>query len=238
MAEHTQNAMRDPRASLLVTEPVPDGADPLASGRVTLLGRLSVVADEDRPARPRPLPRGEPDGGLLHRLRRLRLLPPRRAEHPLRRWLRADELGRPGDVRGGRTGSARRGRGRDHRAHERRPRRCAGPVLPSPRWADPTPPQATMTAVDRYGFEMIAVERRRSRRGPPRLPARVHDRRSRSAKPWSPWWRAPGPPRRRRHLTPKVGEPPAPQESGERRSRQARERPRGRPRRLRRRVRS
>src|SRR5215203_6996501 len=33
MAEHTQNAMGDPRASLLVTEPVPDGADPLASGR-------------------------------------------------------------------------------------------------------------------------------------------------------------------------------------------------------------
>ena len=43
MAEHTQNAMRDPRASLLVTEPVPDGADPLASGRVTLLGLLSRV---------------------------------------------------------------------------------------------------------------------------------------------------------------------------------------------------
>src|SRR5688572_21683905 len=43
MAEHTQNAMRDPRASLLVTEPVPDGADPLASGRVTLLGVLSTV---------------------------------------------------------------------------------------------------------------------------------------------------------------------------------------------------
>jgi len=50
MAEHTQNAMRDPRASLLVTEPVPDGADPLASGRVTLLGRLSTVAEDDRPA--------------------------------------------------------------------------------------------------------------------------------------------------------------------------------------------
>jgi putative heme iron utilization protein len=49
MAEHTQNAMRDPRASLLVTEPVPDGADPLASGRVTLLGVLSTVGDEDRP---------------------------------------------------------------------------------------------------------------------------------------------------------------------------------------------
>ena len=49
MAEHTQNAIRDPRASLLVTEPVPDGADPLASGRVTLMGLLSTVAEPDRP---------------------------------------------------------------------------------------------------------------------------------------------------------------------------------------------
>ena len=49
MAEHTQNAMHDPRASLLVTEPVPDGADPLASGRVTLLGLLTTVPDEARP---------------------------------------------------------------------------------------------------------------------------------------------------------------------------------------------
>jgi heme iron utilization protein len=48
MAEHTQNALRDPRASLLVTEPVPEGADPLASGRVTLLGLLAPVDDADR----------------------------------------------------------------------------------------------------------------------------------------------------------------------------------------------
>ena len=48
MAEHTQNALRDPRASLLVTEPVPDGADPLASGRVTLLGLLAPVDDDGR----------------------------------------------------------------------------------------------------------------------------------------------------------------------------------------------
>src|SRR6478752_147792 len=48
MAEHTQNALRDPRASLLLTEPVPDGADPLASGRVTLLGLLAPVADDER----------------------------------------------------------------------------------------------------------------------------------------------------------------------------------------------
>ena len=48
MAEHTQNAIRDPRASLLVTEPVPEGSDPLASGRVTLMGTLVAVADDDR----------------------------------------------------------------------------------------------------------------------------------------------------------------------------------------------
>jgi putative heme iron utilization protein len=49
MAEHTQNALHDPRASLLVTEPVPDGADPLASGRVTLLGDIAAVSDDERP---------------------------------------------------------------------------------------------------------------------------------------------------------------------------------------------
>src|SRR6187549_830610 len=48
MAEHTQNALRDPRASLLVTEPVPEGADPLASGRVTLMGQMAAVPDEHR----------------------------------------------------------------------------------------------------------------------------------------------------------------------------------------------
>jgi putative heme iron utilization protein len=48
MAEHTQNALHDPRASLLVAEPVPDGADPLASGRVTLLGDITQVSEEDR----------------------------------------------------------------------------------------------------------------------------------------------------------------------------------------------
>ena len=50
MAEHTQNAIKDPRGSLLVTEPVPDGADPLASGRATLMGLLTRVDDADRPA--------------------------------------------------------------------------------------------------------------------------------------------------------------------------------------------
>jgi putative heme iron utilization protein len=46
MAEHTQNALRDPRGSLIDAEPVREGADPLASGRVTLLGRLSQIDRE------------------------------------------------------------------------------------------------------------------------------------------------------------------------------------------------
>jgi putative heme iron utilization protein len=48
MAEHTQNALRDPRASLLVAEPVPEGADPLASGRVTLMGEMRAVEASNR----------------------------------------------------------------------------------------------------------------------------------------------------------------------------------------------
>ena len=41
LAEHTRNLERDPRASLLVAESV--SADPLANGRVTLLGRCTRV---------------------------------------------------------------------------------------------------------------------------------------------------------------------------------------------------
>ena len=40
LAEHTINATRDPRASLLVATHVPDGDDPLAAARVTLVGTL------------------------------------------------------------------------------------------------------------------------------------------------------------------------------------------------------
>lgn len=45
MAEHTRNIQADPRASLLVTEDVAPGADPLAAGRVTLLGTAREVDD-------------------------------------------------------------------------------------------------------------------------------------------------------------------------------------------------
>jgi putative heme iron utilization protein len=50
MAEHTRNAAADPRASLIVAEPVAPGNDPLAAGRVTLVGHLLEVAPAERPA--------------------------------------------------------------------------------------------------------------------------------------------------------------------------------------------
>ena len=50
LAPHTQNAAADPRASLLVAEPVEPGTDPLAAGRATLVGDLVAVGDDERAA--------------------------------------------------------------------------------------------------------------------------------------------------------------------------------------------
>ena len=45
LAEHTRNLTADPRASLLVVEDTAAGSDPLAAGRVTLLGTVGEVTD-------------------------------------------------------------------------------------------------------------------------------------------------------------------------------------------------
>jgi heme oxygenase (biliverdin-IX-beta and delta-forming) len=49
MAMHTQNLEADSRSSLLVTE-FGGKEDPLAVGRVTVMGRAARVADRERPA--------------------------------------------------------------------------------------------------------------------------------------------------------------------------------------------
>ena len=48
MAVHTQNLMEDARASLLVTQPT--AGDPLAAGRLTLMGEAGRVSDGERAA--------------------------------------------------------------------------------------------------------------------------------------------------------------------------------------------
>ncbi|MBA2281923.1 MAG: DUF2470 domain-containing protein [Acidimicrobiia bacterium] len=48
LAEHTQNLHQDPRCSILVAEAVPEDGDPLAAGRVTLLGTAAVVPAGER----------------------------------------------------------------------------------------------------------------------------------------------------------------------------------------------
>src|SRR5512134_2734557 len=45
MAMHTQNLAADPRASLLVTQPT--AGDPLAAGRLTLLGEMRTVHEDE-----------------------------------------------------------------------------------------------------------------------------------------------------------------------------------------------
>jgi putative heme iron utilization protein len=50
MAPHTKNVVADPRASLLVAEPVVPGSDPLAAGRATLVGDLGPVDGRERAA--------------------------------------------------------------------------------------------------------------------------------------------------------------------------------------------
>lgn len=48
LAMHTQNLDADGRASLLVAQAVPAGTDPLAVGRVTLMGEVVPVPEADR----------------------------------------------------------------------------------------------------------------------------------------------------------------------------------------------
>jgi heme iron utilization protein len=48
MAMHTQNLLQDGRASLLVTQAEAEG-DPLGAARVTVVGNVSAVTEEERP---------------------------------------------------------------------------------------------------------------------------------------------------------------------------------------------
>ena len=47
MAMHTKNIHGDPRATLLVQQG--DGSDPLGAGRVSLMGKVELVSEEEKP---------------------------------------------------------------------------------------------------------------------------------------------------------------------------------------------
>jgi putative heme iron utilization protein len=58
LAEHTQNLAAREQASILVVEPAPDGADPLATGRLSIVGSCRAIpADGAEAARARFLAR-------------------------------------------------------------------------------------------------------------------------------------------------------------------------------------
>jgi putative heme iron utilization protein len=48
LAEHTRNLRADPRGSLLIAAHVPPGTDPLALGRVTLVGEVEPIGPDAR----------------------------------------------------------------------------------------------------------------------------------------------------------------------------------------------
>jgi len=156
MAEHTQNAIRDPRASLLVTEPVPDGADPLASGRATLMGVLSTVTEADRPAvRDRYLEANPTSAYYIdfgdfafYRLdvESIRYV----GGYGRMSWVDAAAYARaePDPLAGAAAGIIEHMNADHAEAQVLFCRHLAG---------RPETTDATMSAVDRYGFEMVAV---------------------------------------------------------------------------------
>ena len=99
MAEHTRNLQRDDRASLLVAER--DADDPLANGRVTLLGRCTPVGD-DGGQTASGIPHHTPQRRLLRRFQGFRVLEAARGVGPLHRGLRPDVVGRGGGLARGR----------------------------------------------------------------------------------------------------------------------------------------
>ena len=61
LAEHTHNLAQSSHASILVTEPLPPDHSPLAFGRVTLLGECAPVGDAERDAARRVFLAAHPD---------------------------------------------------------------------------------------------------------------------------------------------------------------------------------
>ena len=153
MAVHTQNLAGDPRASLFVAEPDWSG-DPLAAGRVTLMGAVTPVpADARAEARAAYLARHanaaywvDFEDFAFHRLEVEDLYFV--GGFAAMDWIDGRRLpDRPGRSPGGR-------RGGDPRAHEPGPSGRARHVRARCSAGAPDAEAATMVAVDRLGFRL------------------------------------------------------------------------------------
>ena len=100
LAEHTRNLERDPRASLLVAES--GAADPLANGRVTMLGPCTRVEGDDGRARAAFLA-VHPNAAYYADFRDFAFWKLRVECHPVHRRLRTDVLDHPGRLAGRRS---------------------------------------------------------------------------------------------------------------------------------------
>ena len=153
LAEHTKNLERDPRASLLVAES--GSADPLANGRVTMLGPCTRVEGDDGSARAAFLA-AHPNSAYYADFRDFAF------------WkLQVDSVryiggyGRMSWVEQGRVAGRRAGSPRLHRppasiAHMNADHADAM-VLYCKAFSKATEiTSASMTGIDRYGFEMSA----------------------------------------------------------------------------------
>jgi Pyridoxamine 5'-phosphate oxidase len=121
LALHTQNLKADPRASLMIDATSLAG-DPLAGGRVTLIGRIETAAPTSRT-------RCQP----VRRFWRFRLLRVDCGARPLHRrvWPHCRVIRRTDHTVGGRRHGFHSCRGRHHHSHERRPRRYAATLCPT-----------------------------------------------------------------------------------------------------------
>ena len=172
----------------------PPGADPLASGRVTLLGIAVGVTDAgERAVGPFRLSGREP-GRLLRRLRRLPVRAADGHRHPLRRRVRAHELGRRRRLRRGRDPIPLWSDAAGIIGHMNADHAAALVTLCHHDAGRPDVVSASMTAVDRYGFEVIADVGGGHPRGTAgRVPDAAEAPRTGSA---GSWWRCstrPGP---------------------------------------------
>jgi heme iron utilization protein len=155
MAEHTRNLDEDPRASLLVVEDTPAGADPLASGRVTLLGTVTPVEDPDERAAARDGYLAANPGAFYvdygdFRCMRLEVSDVRYVGGFGRMsWVDANDYGRarPDPLAPAAAGII---------SHMNADHAEALVTLCHHDAARPDVVSASMTAVDRYGFEVIA----------------------------------------------------------------------------------